>query len=50
MAACEICWSAAYMVSRLNGTHQADEYRVLLAENDQEHEHTAASSVDGGQP
>ena len=50
MAACELCWSAAYMVSRLRGIHQAEAYHELLVENETAHTHgAAASSVDGGQ-
>lgn len=32
MSACEICWDAAFLRSRLFGGHQADHYRDLLAE------------------
>lgn len=27
---CERCWAKAFTLSRMNGTHQADEYRKLL--------------------
>lgn len=48
MSACEKCWAKASFRARLNGTSVADEYPIVLTENDGNPDHIESSSTPEG--
>jgi hypothetical protein len=47
MSACEKCWTEASWRARITGTTVAEQYPIVLAENDSNPEHNKPSSTRG---
>lgn len=48
MSACEKCWAEASFRARLKGTSAAEQYPIVLAENDDNPDHVEQPPPTGG--